>query len=56
MSPFTTSRAQDHFSSEAGYRRNNRVTANTIGNYLSATDTSNRDSIVSVEHRNGCRN
>jgi eukaryotic-like serine/threonine-protein kinase len=52
---FTTSRARGFFETQAGYRRNSRVTSATVGRYLSPTDVSNRDRVVEAEQAGGCR-
>jgi len=52
---FKTTRAKEFFGSQADYTLNRHVTQKTVGQYLSATDLTNRDLLSEREGVLGCR-
>jgi hypothetical protein len=51
---FTSDRARSYFETQAGYRRDESVTAKNIGERLTPTDIESRDRIVAAEEARHC--
>jgi len=52
---FSTEKARTYFGAQSGYTRDSGVTKSTVSRHLTGTDGANRDLIVRVEKRRGCR-